>query len=118
MSPATTKRMIVLFCLVVLVSMTAVTTWASLEKNVLLAFSDLGTDRWGLATLMDAYLGFFTVWILTAAQRPGLGQKLSWLAAFLLLGNFAMSSWLLWTLRRWDGEKPLWKFLLDERDWS
>jgi hypothetical protein len=108
----TSKRLVVLFCVVVLVAMTGVTTWASLEKNVIVAFRDLGSDRWGLATLMDAYFGFLTVWILTAAQRPGIGQKLSWLVAFLLLGNFAMAAWLLWNLRAWDGRTSLWAHLL------
>jgi hypothetical protein len=106
------KKALVAFCLLVLVAMLASTTYASLEKNVIVAFRDLGSDRWGLATLFDAYFGFATVWILTAAQRPGWGQKLAWLAAFLLLGNFAMAAWLLWYLRAWDGREPLWAHLL------
>lgn len=106
------KKALVVFCLVVLASICAATVHASLEKNVFAAFRDLGSDRWGLATLFDAYFGFATVWILTAAQRPGWGQKLAWLAAFLCFGNFAMSAWLLWNLRDWDGREPLWAHLL------
>jgi len=105
------KKALVVFCLVVLTAITAGTLRASLEKNVFAAFRDLGSDRWGLATLFDSYFGFATVWILTAAQRPGWGQKLTWLAAFLLFGNFAMPVWLLWNLRGWDGRQTIWAHL-------
>lgn len=112
MNPSTFPRnALVVFCLVVLATMLPATVHASLEKNVFAAFRDLGSDRWGLATLFDAYFGFATVWILTAAQRPGWGQKSAWLAAFLCLGNFAMPAWLLWNTRGWDGRTPLWSHL-------
>jgi hypothetical protein len=108
---ASPKKAVVVFCLLVLAAILSATTYASLEKNVFAAFRDLGSDRWGLATLFDAYFGFATVWILTAAQRPGWGQKLAWLAAFLSLGNFAMPVWLLWNLRDWDGGESIWAHL-------
>ena len=41
-------------------SLLALTTWASLERNVF-DNAHLLKDRWFLATLMDAYWGFFTV---------------------------------------------------------
>lgn len=113
---ALSKSALVGFCLFVLVLMTLATTWASLEKSVWAAFRDLGSDRWGLATLFDAYFGFLTVWILTAARRPGWARKLVWLVAFLCLGNFAISAWLLWHLRGWDGRVPLLEHLTTPRE--
>ncbi|MCB9497756.1 MAG: hypothetical protein H6686_12790 [Fibrobacteria bacterium] len=105
------------FFLFVLVLMTAATTWASLEKNVFKAFVDLGSDRWGLATLMDAYFGFLAVWLLTAARKPGWTRRILWLVAFLCLGNFAIAAWMLAAMRGWDGTSPLHQHLLkSERD--
>lgn len=115
MNTSIVRRASVWFFAFVLLAMGAATTWASLEKNVFEAFRDLGTDRWGLATLMDAYFGFATVWILTAAQRPGMARKLLWLAAFLGLGNFAIAAWMLLALRGWDGNRPLWAHLPERR---
>jgi hypothetical protein len=88
----------------VLVLLGGVTTWASLEKNVFVAFADLGADRWGLATLFDAYFGFFAFWLWTAARTRSLGARLGWLAGIMTMGNFAIATYMLLALRKWDGK--------------
>ncbi|MFN7941796.1 MAG: DUF1475 family protein [Thermoanaerobaculia bacterium] len=76
---------------VVLAAMVAVTAWASGEKNVLLAFADLWADRWGRATLFDAYFGFLAVWLWIVWRERAWATRLAWLAALLALGNIGIA---------------------------
>lgn len=99
------KRFLQVWFIVVFFAMLAVTTWASLEKNVVQAFVDLGKDRWGLATLFDAYFGFLAVYVWMYARLHTTLQRLLWLVALLLLGNFAIAAWFLWALAQWDGKR-------------
>ena len=98
----TVKRALQAWFILVFGLLLAATVWASLEKNVMQAFADLGRDRWGLATLADAYFGFiaFFLWV---AYKEGLWWKQAlWLLLLLSLGNFAISGYALWQLAKWD----------------
>ncbi len=55
---------------------------------------------WSIATLLDAYYGFITfyVWVLYKETRAA--PRAGWLVAILLLGNMAMSAYVLLQLRR------------------
>jgi hypothetical protein len=72
-----------------------VTTIASLEKNVMIGFSEVGSEPWGLATLMDAYFGFILVglWIWWREQHWVKG--LLWMLGIFTLGNFAMAGYII-----------------------
>lgn len=94
------KRALGLWCAAVLLVMLGVTTWASLHENVLAAFVRLGRDPWGLATLFDAYFAFLAVWFWIAWRECGAMSRGIWLAAILLLGNFAIAAYVLLALRR------------------
>jgi len=86
----------------VLAAMILATGWASLHQPVQdWGGLTTGPDRyWTLATLMDAYCGFLTfyVWLLFKERRwlP----RLIWFAAIMLLGNMAMSTYVLLQLIR------------------
>ena len=92
----------------ILISLLAFTTYASTQQPV---FDWQGLVRapdhwWTIATLMDAYYGFITfyVWVFYKEQRwlPRLG----WLIAILLLGNMAMSGYVLLQLARLRADQP------------
>ncbi len=94
-------RLMLLFA-VILVGMLAVTTYASLERAVWAAGSELLSDRWFQATLADAYFGFLTFYVWVAYKEPGLWRRLAWFLLIMLLGNIAMSVYVLIQLARWD----------------
>lgn len=96
------KTLTVVFSLI-LISMLAVTTWASFERNVFAAAQDLMTDRWFVATLADAYCGFLTFFAWLSWRECCWGRRVGWFIAIMLLGNIAMASYVLlqvWKLRR------------------
>ncbi len=88
----------------IFVLMVAVTVWASLEESVAAGFFHVIQFRWGWATLADAYCGFLTfyAWVLT--REKTLVSRAAWFAAILILGNLAMSAYVLLQLR---GNQPL-----------
>lgn len=93
----------------VLIAMLWVTTWASLDRSVLVAAVDLWRDPWGRATLFDAYFAFLAVWVWIGWRERTVVARVGWLAALLLLGNIAIAAYFLhalWTLpagASWDG---------------
>jgi Protein of unknown function (DUF1475) len=92
-------RGLIAFFLVVLISILAVTTWASLEQNVLLGFQYLFESRWGIATLFDTYFGFITIYLWIAYKEVTWGKRILWLALILTLGSIAFSIYILNQLR-------------------
>jgi hypothetical protein len=98
--PAKTALKILFSC--IFLALFLYTGWAS-TKQPLLQWGGLssGVDRyWTIATLMDAYFGFVTfyVWVLFKERRwlP----RGAWFAAIMLLGNMAMSAYILLQLVR------------------
>jgi hypothetical protein len=89
-----------IFSIGVFAAMVAVTTWASLEANVLVGFQRLLADRWGVATLFDAYFGFLWFWLWIAYKEASLGRSLLWLLLLFVLGNLAMAAYVLIQLSR------------------
>ncbi len=92
----------------ILAGMAGVTLWASLSQPVW-QWGGLVTapDRaWTIATLCDAYAGFLTfyAWVYYRERPRG---RAGWLVAILLLGNIAMSAYMLLALRRWRPGEPV-----------
>jgi hypothetical protein len=92
----------------ILVSLFAYTTWASTRQP---AWDWQGLvsepDRWWtIATLIDAYYAFLTfyVWVFYKEQRwlPRVG----WFVGIMLLGNMAMSAYVLLQLARLRDDQP------------
>jgi hypothetical protein len=83
----------------IFVVMTAVTTWASLDRSVFEA-GNLLEDPWGVATLVDAYMGFLTFYVWVLYKETRLARRLTWFVLIMLLGNIAMSAYVLIQLYR------------------
>lgn len=84
----------------VLVSMLAVTTWASLQCPLLQTPRAVATHPWFIATLFDAYWGFITFYCWVVYKEGSWLARAGWLVAVLLLGNIAMSIYMLIQLFR------------------
>lgn len=84
----------------ILVVMIAVTTWASLHEGVFSALQRLVHDRWGLATLADAYCGFLIFYAWVASRERTLAARAGWFVAIMALGNIATAAYLLLKLSR------------------
>ncbi len=86
----------------ILVTMIGVTTWASLRQPVWQwgGLTQAPDNGWTIATLCDAYFGFVTFYVWLAYKEPRWLARIGWLLAILLLGNMAMSGYVLLQLRR------------------
>lgn len=94
------KRPLVLWFVFVVLAMLAVTVYASLQHDVVQGFVRVAREPWGLATLMDAYFAFLAFGLWVCWKERCWPARLAWLAAILLLGNFAMAAYVLLALRR------------------
>ena len=101
------RTLLIFWFLAVFAAMVAVTTWASLDLDVLTAGRELWAVPWGRATLFDAYFAFVAVWLWVAHRESSWTARLAWLAAFFLLGNLAISAYFLLALRRASASTPL-----------
>lgn len=92
----------------ILVSLFCFTSYASTQQPVWL-WKGLtqGDDRWWTAaTLMDAYYGFITFFVWLCFKEPRWLPRALWFIAIMLLGNMAMSSYLLIQLARLRPDQP------------
>ena len=98
MSTKTTLK--ILFSCVFL-SLLLCSIWAGIRQPILQWRGLQGPDRyWTIATLMDAYFGFLTfyVWVFFKEQRWI--ARFAWFLGIMLLGNMAMSAYVLVQLAR------------------
>lgn len=98
----------------ILVSMLAVTTWASLQQP-LWDWGGLATPRdraWTIATLFDAYFGFLTFYAWVAYKERTAVARVGWFVAIMLTGNMAMSIYVLRELARLRDDEPVSALLL------
>lgn len=104
------------FFFVVLASMLAVTSWASLRCPLFEVPREVYTHPWFIATMADTYWGFLTfyVWVFYK-QTSGLARG-AWLVAILLLGNIAMAAYCLAELFRANPANGLAPVLTARRD--
>lgn len=75
----------------VLASMLAVTTWASLDTPIWAIPAQVASHPWFIASLFDAYFGFLTFFVWVAYKESSNVRRGLWLVAILLLGNIAMA---------------------------
>lgn len=73
--------------------MLAVTTWASLEKNVFIGFSYLFEERWGIATLFDTYFGFTLLYLWIAFREKAPLARALWFILVMSFGTIAISAY-------------------------
>lgn len=84
----------------ILISMVAATVTASLDRGIFVAGRELIGDAWFRATLYDAYFGFITFYVWVAYKERHLHRQAGWFVAIMLLGNIAMSIYVLLQLAR------------------
>lgn len=89
-----------IFFSLILVSMLAVTGWASSQVALWQIPQEVLRHPWFIATLFDAYFGFLTFWLWVAYLQSTWTSRLAWLVAILLLGNIAMAVYVLIRLFR------------------
>ena len=96
----------------VLVTMLAATSWASYHCALWKTPETLVTHPWFIATLFDFYFGFLTFFAWVSYKETTWAARLAWLVAILLLGNIAMSIYMLITLFRLPATASLEQVLL------
>ena len=89
-----------LLFITVLASMLWVTSRASMQCTLWETPRAVATHPWFIATLFDTYWGFITFYCWLAYKERGWVAKVLWLIAVLLLGNIAMSIYILIQLFR------------------
>jgi len=89
-------------------SMLVLTTWAG-SRQSLSAFAHSATFRepWVIATLADAYWAFITFFVWVAWKEQSLAARFLWFVAIVLLGNMAMSAYMLAELSAVPAHGPL-----------
>lgn len=93
----------------ILLSMIGVTSWASWRQPVWQwgGLTQPPDNAWTIATLFDAYYGFITFYVWLAYKEPRWLPRIGWLIGILLLGNMAMSTYVLIQLRRLAPGAPI-----------
>lgn len=81
--------------IVVLISMLAVTTWASGHVALWEMPREIATHPWFIATLFDTYFAFLTFYCWVAYKETTAIARVGWLLAILILGNIAMAVYML-----------------------
>jgi hypothetical protein len=89
--------------ILVLLSMLAITSWASLHGSVLKIPREVLQHPWFIATLIDAYWAFITFYVWAAWKECSLAARILWFVAIIALGNIAMAIYLLRELFRVPG---------------
>ena len=107
--------LIALFALVI-ASMLAVTSWASLHCPLFGVPKEVYTHPWFLATMADAYWGFVTFYVWVAYKQTSWIARVAWALAILTLGNIAMASYCLAELTGSPREATLGQILGERRD--
>jgi hypothetical protein len=86
--------------LTVIVSMLAITGWASSECALFAIPREVFTHPWFIATLFDAYWAFIAFYVWVAWKEQTLAARILWFVAIILLGNLAMAAYMLIELFR------------------
>ena len=95
------------FC-VVLLSMTAVATWAGIQQSLGdFARSPTFREPWVIATLFDAYWAFLAFYVWVAWKEQSIPARLLWFVSIVLLGNIAMAAYMLAQLFSVPASGPL-----------
>ena len=100
---------------VVLITMLCATSWASLQCPLWNTPQSVVMHPWFIATMFDTYFGFLTFYTWLAYKETGWFARIAWLIAILLLGNIAMSTYMLMTLFRLPADAGMERVLLRQK---
>ena len=90
----------------IFLAMVWVTTWAQSHEGLMAALERIPNDPWFVATLFDTYFAFLCFWLWVAFRERRVVVKLLWLVAIFVLGNLAMSVYVLIQLFRLKPDEP------------
>ena len=86
----------------IFISLLLCTSYASLLQPVWewTGLKQRPNNWWTIATLLDAYCGFLTFYVWVIYKELRWGPRIAWFIAIMLLGNMAMSAYVLLQLAR------------------
>ena len=87
--------------------MIVLTVRTSMTVSLWSAWNYFADNPWAVATLYDAYFGFFTFWCWVAYKEHFWAPRILWLIAIFALGNIAMSFYVLIQLFRLKPGQPV-----------
>lgn len=98
----------------IFLSLFAYTTFASTQQSVfdwqgMVAEPD---KWWTIATMMDAYYGFLTFYVWVFYKEIRWLPRIAWFVAIMLLGNMAMSMYVLRQIAKLRDDEPVENILL------
>ncbi|MDP3071183.1 MAG: DUF1475 family protein [Opitutaceae bacterium] len=96
-----------LLFLVIVASMLAVITWASLHTPLFAIPREVVSHPWFIATLFDAYYAFIAFYVWVAWKEQSLAARVLWFVAIIALGNVAIGAYMLRELFRLPASGPL-----------
>jgi len=100
----------------VLITMLCATSWASSQCALWKTPHDVVMHPWFIATLFDCYFGFLTFYTWLAYKETGWLARIGWLIGILLLGNIAMSIYMLLTVCRLPADATMAQVLLRQKN--
>jgi len=89
-------------------------TVASLDRNVFDAGGELWPYLWFKATLADTYFAFLTIYLWVFYKESCWISRIFWFFGIMILGNIAISAYMLIQLFRLKPGDPLERILLRE----
>jgi hypothetical protein len=103
------RMFLIALFIAIFVVMIGVTLWAASQSSLLdpAVRAAYNAQPWAIATLADAYCGFITFFVWVCFRERGLALKIIWLVLIFLLGNIAMSLYVLLQLFRLKPGDPL-----------
>lgn len=107
-----TKTLLNIFFIIILIAMLIVTSWASLYENVIDGGAKLIAEPWGVATLFDTYFAFFVFFVWLAYKENNFIKNLIWFVLIVFLGNIAMAVYALMQINKIKGPFTAEKLLL------
>ncbi len=93
--------------LVILLSMLAVTSWASLHTPLFEIPREVLRHPWFIATLFDAYWAFIVFFVWAAWKERSAAARILWFITVIALGNIAMAVYFLRELFRVPADGPV-----------
>jgi len=90
----------------IFVWMIVMTIRTSLAVNLWQDWRHYADDRWAVATLWDAYLGFLTFYVWVVYKERKIVARIGWFLLIMGLGNIAMSLYVLIQLVRLRPDEP------------
>jgi len=90
----------------IFVWMIVMTVQTSLKVSLWSSLHSFAGNPWAVATLYDAYFGFFTFWCWVAYKERTLAGRIIWFLLIMSLGNIAMSFYVLIQLFRLRPGEP------------